>query len=568
MPEKTYKMIPHNSNTEGNKRFIRATKARTILAALAEDEDKSIHEMAENMRRDYQVRLAEYVFHANIKAANVTVSAAYTDVHTPEDRQRGDLLQDQAQQLWEETLTRMVQCYGDGRVAFEKRWDYNLPADLTFVRKLESLPYDRTEMQIDPDSGAFTGITLEGKDGTKCELDAGKSWWLAIDATAVEPHGRSRFLGAPYEKFMERKETLKLRQLFVERFSLRGGIAHCPETIEDAETGDVINVWDKLEEGIAAMQVGGILMFPPDKHPEFDDKYLYDFSEAKLEGFSASPINEILNAQDQEQLVAFGIMPKTVMEGSEVGSFAMVSLQVIITLTIVEDVLDQIVKSYQKYVVDKMMAVNWPKGRQPVLKVSYQKLTEKPDSLATEVVKAWLVNPQVSPLLMSGAIDVAQMLELVGIPVSAEHADSLTATLKSLALASQAGGTPTPEAAKADPIAQGKPADPLNDLPSDPVAPQAGQAGQAAVAGADDVASLALNGAQVTSLLDIVGQVRDGALPAASATAVIAAAFPALKPAQVQAILGPLANFTPPPAATGKVDMGNRPLRPFLQGTR
>jgi HK97 family phage portal protein len=75
-----------------------------------------------------------------------------------------------------------------------------------------------------------------------------------------------------------------------------------------------------------------------------------------------------------------------------------------------------------------------------------------------------------------------------------------------------------------------------------------------------DVQATALNGAQIASLLSITQQVAEGLLPLDSAKGLIAASFPTLSAAQIDAIVGSLAGFTPkvpgapepsePPAST------------------
>ncbi len=70
--------------------------------------------------------------------------------------------------------------------------------------------------------------------------------------------------------------------------------------------------------------------------------------------------------------------------------------------------------------------------------------------------------------------------------------------------------------------------------------------------GAAPVANTALNGAQVTSMIDIVGQVTTGAMPAASAKALTAAAFPAIPATVIAAILDPLVSFVPRSTPDGK----------------
>lgn len=74
----------------------------------------------------------------------------------------------------------------------------------------------------------------------------------------------------------------------------------------------------------------------------------------------------------------------------------------------------------------------------------------------------------------------------------------------------------------------------------------------AAAPAQENVAALALNGAQIASLLEIVGQVVDGRLPEDSARAAIKAAFPTLSDAQIDSMLNPLDGFEPQVGADGK----------------
>jgi HK97 family phage portal protein len=69
--------------------------------------------------------------------------------------------------------------------------------------------------------------------------------------------------------------------------------------------------------------------------------------------------------------------------------------------------------------------------------------------------------------------------------------------------------------------------------------------------GETDVQAAAMNGAQVTSLQGLIVAAANGAIPVETAQAAIAAAFPLLTPAQVDAMIAPLENFEvePPPAA-------------------
>jgi hypothetical protein len=87
-------------------------------------------------------------------------------------------------------------------------------------------------------------------------------------------------------------------------------------------------------------------------------------------------------------------------------------------------------------------------------------------------------------------------------------------------------------------------------------APVEGDAGSPPALDAEgDVQRAALNGAQVTALQGLVQAVADGLLPAGSARAVILASFP-VDMATVDAMLAPLATFTPRPAAPAVMPFG------------
>lgn len=68
------------------------------------------------------------------------------------------------------------------------------------------------------------------------------------------------------------------------------------------------------------------------------------------------------------------------------------------------------------------------------------------------------------------------------------------------------------------------------------------------ISGEKDVQSSAMNGAQVSSMQGLIVAVSDGSIPPETASAAIAAAFPLLSSAQIDAIINPLKNFDPAPA--------------------
>lgn len=73
----------------------------------------------------------------------------------------------------------------------------------------------------------------------------------------------------------------------------------------------------------------------------------------------------------------------------------------------------------------------------------------------------------------------------------------------------------------------------------------------------DDIQAQAMNGAQVSSLQEILLAVTAGTLPQETAAAMLAAAFPLLTPAQITAMVGPLEDFEPTPADPAPAPAGD-----------
>lgn len=77
-----------------------------------------------------------------------------------------------------------------------------------------------------------------------------------------------------------------------------------------------------------------------------------------------------------------------------------------------------------------------------------------------------------------------------------------------------------------------------------------GEAAHQAAAVSGDVQATALNGTQVASMQALLQSVADGQLPPETARAAIAASYPTLGADQIEAMIGPLVDFTPKPQET------------------
>lgn len=402
---------------------VQGSQTSKVLAASIQKEPDGIAELVRIMEQDYQVQLAKLTISSNVKTAKVMVSAESDD-------ERSQSLADSLTTLWYDSLRAMLDCFAYGRVAFEKVWQWDSESMLDLIWELKPLPYELTSLELD-EEGNFAGITLQGKTSSEpITLDPEYSWWLALDPEALNPYGKSRYLGAPYKSFRDRQVILRLRDTFVKRFIFQGGIAHTPDAVEvDGVTYDAMTL---LKEAYNDLAAGGFIRLPNDRKTNADGSdaghYEWDFERVEFKVNSADPVLQVINAMDSEQLLAFGIPPKTVIEGDSVGSFALVSQQMLILYSVVEDIVNQIASSFQSHVVDPCAEINGLSG----LVVNYTPLTERPDDLASELVKTWLTTPQLSPVLTSGAIDLKAIFDAVGIAVTADASERLQAMIDRL----------------------------------------------------------------------------------------------------------------------------------------
>ena len=404
-------MWPFRKKTAAVQVAAKGRAADQAIASHVVAEDSETADLVDAMLTDYQTKLALGVINSNAKQATVTVTA---DDGGP----RAELMAEYLTALYSRKQSAMLECVPYGRVAFEKAWDY--AAGFTFPETLNELPFRNTRMRLTQD-GNFDGIELDSASKKNAViLEPAKSWWLALDPKPTEPHGKSRLRGAPQQLWRDKKEIRKLLHTFIGRFVLGIGIAHGPMQFQNplGPEHPPIDAAAWFNAQLNQVRSGGGLYLSNERVTNPDGSVGDYAMDAKMMEFAVRdgrPILDIIDHLDSCQLLAFGIPPKTVMEGDSVGSFALVSQQMLLLLSMVEDVVSQIVESYQRYVVDKAAALNDPGWS---LTVNFTPLTQRPDDLATELVKNWLTTAQLSPLIQSGVVDVGPILESVGVTPS------------------------------------------------------------------------------------------------------------------------------------------------------
>lgn len=505
-------------------------KTHVVIADHIKPEAKDIAELVPKMRDDEQVSFAEFTLKACIKRIDVFITTESQDA-------RAIALADKLQALWTKSLDDFLEFIAYGRSAFEKINDYDGESNLRFPCKLDHLPFSLSSMELA--DGQFAGITV-GKGDNKITLTPSESLWVALDTDALNPHGRSRFLGAPYRVWQRRQKVVGnggLEDKFLSRFALRGGVAHVEPTVTDEKTGQQIDNLAATAEAYQMLLSGGLVIFPNTQTDEGD--WANDITES-ASAMDPTPLTNTIENLDIRMLRAFGIPEKTVIDNGA-GSWDLVSLQMLILWAVCEGLLQQMVDAYQAGVIDPAVSENFIAASGVEIKATFTKPSQQPDSVLAEIAKMLMTSGQLSPIVLSGGIDVRKILESTGIPVTADLESRLSVILQQLLTASP---PPTdPAQTESDPAT----------IP-DPTA---------TTADATNVAATALNGAQIASLLDVIGQITSKAIPVSAATQILYAAFPAVPKDQINGIIKPLLNFTPAPVSMANAnDLGGVPSVP------
>lgn len=395
------------------------------LAKAAIQEPKGIAKLVEAVEKDYMFLLAYLVIKSTIEAAKFSVES--------EGDPRGERLANNLAEVWKESLAHMIRCVAFGRSAFEKWYAYDRASGLQLVGGLDYLDFQYTKMRLS-DDGAFEGIELTVKDRTEC-LGPERCWWLALDPTAREPHGRSRYLGAPLEVWKLRQGLDKNEEKWQKRFALGHGFAKAPsEYPTDGSVGKG-DIGEKNPDGTPANPIidmqqvlenissGGSAVVASGNHPDGSPLYEYNPPASRQD---AGPIENQRKRLDAAALRSMGIPERAVTQDDATGSYAMAEVHWRVLGSTCEGILSQIRASFQKYVIDKAVQINFAAGTK--LTAVTQPINDTAMRvLVTEIVKAVAMQPQLSPLLAQGVIDLGKLLEITGLPAGDDVEGKLAA---------------------------------------------------------------------------------------------------------------------------------------------
>lgn len=401
----------------GNPGRVRSTLAKSTV----DEKRQEITKLVESTESDPQFLLGITVIRALATSATVSIEV---DGETSQTQALVDNLMD----VWSATLPEALKCFGYGRIAFEKIYGlYDSKAGIRPLEKLEPLPFESTEMRICKDDGRYQGIKLKIKSN-EVDLDPPETWWLALDPTPKNPYGQSRYRGAPEEVLKERKKLSKNEGIFQDKFALGHGVGYAPSKYPDGDSnvdasGQPTNPMDDMANGVRNMWSGAVLVLDSAVDPKTNQPlFRYEAPQTKQD---ASPLENRRRILDAYALRSIGVPERAVTQDDATGSYAMAEVHWKVLQNTVEGLLNAIVVSFQKYVIDPVVLLNCPSANRPTLKLVAQPIRDDLRPLVIDLVKSVIAAPQVSPLLAQGVIDLEKLVEASGLPLGPDVQEAI-----------------------------------------------------------------------------------------------------------------------------------------------
>lgn len=402
-------LAPNGRPFVGNPARVRSTLAKSTV----DEKRKDIVRLVDSIESDPQFLLGITVIRALATSATVSIEV---DNETPQAQAIADNLMD----AWDAMLPEALKCFGFGRIAFEKVYGlYDSRAGIRPLEKLEPLPFESTEMEIDKADGHYKGIKLRIKD-SEVLLDPPETWWLALDPTPKNPYGQSRYRGAPEAVLKERQKLSKNEGIFQDKFALGHGVAFAPSKYPDPESNtdtssQPTSPLDDVAASLSNLRSGGTMVLDSAVDPKTGQPlFRYEAPQTKQD---ATPLENRRRILDAYALRSIGVPERAVTQDDATGSYAMAEVHWKVLQNTVEGLLNSIVVSFQKYVIDPAVMLNCSSVNRPTLKLVAQPIRDDLRPLVIDLVKSIIAAPQVSPLLAQGVIDLEKLVEASGLPL-------------------------------------------------------------------------------------------------------------------------------------------------------
>jgi hypothetical protein len=375
--------------------------------------------MADQIEQDYQFRLGYLVIESLVRSAQIDV--VVDDAGSTSETDRVNAVVENLRDTWSAMLPSAMRAFAYGRAAFEKTYRYDAGSSCYLVAGLDYLPPDRTELVVG-EKGEFGGITLAGPR-EPILLEPARTWWFALDPTPTEPHGRSRYQGAPLQIWHARRQLDEQERIWYSKFAIGHGVARAPDAPSSSRAAHLTDAstdpMEAMRQELSNIESGGILILSSRTGP--DGKYLYDYQAS--EGQQASgPLERRREWLDVAALRSLGVPERAITQNDRAGSRAMAQVHLEVLYRTCEGILDQILSSFRRYVAGKLIEINWGTDRPPRWRMSYRPIgdsagTPSRDWLAS-LAQQLALSPTLPELARQGVLDVDRLLALAEVPTA------------------------------------------------------------------------------------------------------------------------------------------------------
>lgn len=395
----------------------RAAKADHVTARYVRREPQNIQQLVDEMQRDEQFVFGVSILARKVKTAQVTVEAS-------DDNPRAKALADHLTDCWYEHVEQFTQAIEYGRIAFEKVFTFD-PSIGHVVGELIPLVFGQSKMKLD-DTGRFAGVEYD-----KIHFTADESLWMSVRSTALEPHGRSIYLGAPQRILRLRKEHEKREEVWYRRFSIGRGIGRAPSDYESptgaGKTGEVnqdgtrANPMADLKRTLEDVESGGDIVLSSARDPSGNYLFEYQPGNDLKDGGALESRRRML---DTMALRSLGIPDRAItQDGAANGSRAVADAHGEVLADVVEGILSDLIECYQTQIVDYLVRVNGlDEGS---ITANYRPISDNSEARADEIVRTVIQSPQPSPIITEGVIDLLKLGEMSGLPLGPDAEGAL-----------------------------------------------------------------------------------------------------------------------------------------------
>lgn len=364
------------------------------------------------MRRHPTIAIGRMAVHAPIKSAKWTIE---TDDDAPSGAE--DLIEKHVVDHQPVIVREAVRMLDYGRQPFELVWD--VVEGALVPDKYKPLLPEITKAQVTQDNGRFAGAK-----NADVPLTPEQTLWFAFDMEGTNWYGRSLFENIRESAWWPWVQALRRESTFSGKVAGPTlAVGYVPGKGKDKHGAEVDN-FDLAQKIGQAYGMGQHVAFPKMLVPWAEDMLRHNVDPNKLMSWSIDFIEPstghasefIANMKHKETGMLRGLMvPERAVTEGQYGTKAESETQAELVLVFAREVLMEIVRCVNWYVVDRILALNYGEEARGTVRIVAEELIDEKAALIREIVKAMFSQP-VNASLWQAMTDVQAQLDLVGLP--------------------------------------------------------------------------------------------------------------------------------------------------------